>query len=103
MSLSVPSDSYPPCIEKTYTLPVAGSTDLTDEAGSTSPRNFLPSSISVNITTAGTFIFKGSNAVSNTINLAIGFYVLPFTFKSIEVGTAAGTVTAAWMPISSNK
>lgn len=95
---TVCSDRKPPTHVKTFTLPVAGSTSLHTTVSGL--QNHLPSSIALNVTTGGTYIFKDatSTGTSNTVTLAAGWYVLPFTCSTIEVGTAIGTATVAWSP-----
>lgn len=92
----VRSSHCPPQNVKTFTLPVAGATTLHTTTSGLQPH--LPSSIALNITTGGTYIFKDgtSTGTSNTITLAAGWYVLPFTCSTIEIGTAIGTATVAW-------
>jgi hypothetical protein len=93
----VRSDVAPPTHVKTFTLPVSAAQSLHATA-SGALQNHLPASILVNVTTGGTFIFKDatSTGTSNTITLAAGTFVLPFTASTIEIGTAIGTATVAW-------
>lgn len=95
----VRSDVAPPTHVKTFTLPVSAAQSLHATA-SGALQNHLPAAILVNVTTAGTFIFKDatSTATSNTVTLAAGTYTLPFTASTIEIGTAIGTATVAWCP-----
>ena len=99
--LSVRSDLRNPTHDKTFTLPVAAAQSL-HETSEGALQNHLPTTISLNVTTGGTCIFKdGSSAGnSNTITFAAGWYVLPFTASTIEVGTAVGTATVSWQPAS---
>jgi hypothetical protein len=87
----VRSDVAPPTHVKTFTLPVSAAQSLHATA-SGALQNHLPASILV--------IFKDatSTGTSNTITLAAGTFVLPFTASTIEIGTAIGTATVAWCP-----
>jgi hypothetical protein len=100
MALNAPrSDVYAPSNVKTFTLPVGASQSLHSVAAG-ALQNHLPASIALNVTTGGTFIFKDgtSTGTSNTVTLAAGWYVLPFTASTLEIGTAIGTATVAWSP-----
>ena len=96
---TVRSSMNPPTHVKTFTLPVAAAQSLHSVAAG-ALQNHLPASILVNVTTGGTFIFKDatSTGTSNTVTLAAGTFVLPFTASTIEIGTAIGTATVAWSP-----
>jgi hypothetical protein len=97
----VRSDLYPPNRCKTFALPVVTSpTTLhtAGTAGSPADVNHLPSTVYLNVTTGGTFVFTDVLGTSNTITFAAGTYVLPFTCTTVTTGTAVGTMTVSWHP-----
>ncbi len=117
MSLRTPrTDLHPAPIERTFVLPGAAPVVLADQlepSGATSPAgapgpgiNHLPSRIWAVIATAGTLVWTDIlGNVNTTAQLPVGVFELPFTFKGIgdtvggvTVGTAIGTLTAAWHP-----
>lgn len=117
MALRTPrTDLHPAPIERTFVLPGAAPVVLADQLepnNSLSPAgapaagiNHLPSKIWVVITTTGTLVWTDNlGNVNTTAALPVGCFELPFTFKAIgdsvggvTVGTAIGTLTAAWHP-----
>lgn len=95
--LSVRSDLHPPCFSKTYTLPVSGSSSLHTVSGG-ALQDFLPSSIFLIVSTAGTFVWTDADGNSNSLTFAVGDRTLPFTGATLEVGTAVGQATVSWNP-----
>ena len=97
---TVRSDIAPPTHVKTFSLASISVAQSLHSVAAGALQNHLPASIALNITTAGNFVFKDatSTGTSNTIALAAGWYVLPFTCSTIEVSTAVGTATVAWSP-----
>lgn len=110
MALRSPrTDLHPSSIQRTFVLPVAGTTPLADTlepSNALSPAgapaagiDHLPSTLWLVVSTTGTFIWTDILGNVNTSGaLPVGVFELPFTIKTIEVGTAIGTLTASWHP-----
>jgi hypothetical protein len=109
MALRSPrTDLHPSSIQRTFTLPVAGSTPLADQlepSNVVSPVgapaaniNHLPSDLHLIVGTTGTFVWTDLLGNSNTVTYPVGVFNIPYTFRTIEVGTAIGTLTVSWHP-----
>lgn len=90
--VSVRNDLHQPQISTTFVLPVAGSTALDNNTNA----QHLPGSLMLIVSGTGTFIWKDAFGTTNTTTFPTGVFMLPFTASTVEVGTAAGSLTVSW-------